>query len=203
VSAGPKTRRGQETRDRIVRSAAELVAARGIEHTSLDDVRAAAGASKSQLYHYFADREALVEAAVECRCAQVLELLTQAFAGMESFGDLEARLRGLVALYEQHPSGCPIGTMANEIASRHERARVTLAEAFGAWEGFYANLFERLRARGDLRSDADPAALATVILAAIEGGQLLSETRKNPAPMRIAIEAALDYTRTFLTTPAQ
>src|SRR6516225_2467679 len=78
----PRTGRGRASRERIVERAAELVAERGVEGTSLDEVLAAAGASKSQLYHYFAGRDELVEAAVARRCAQVLGELTQALGGL-------------------------------------------------------------------------------------------------------------------------
>ena len=74
----PKTRRGRESRDRIIECAATLIADRGVEHVGLDDVPTAAGVGKGQLYHYFADRDALVEAAVARRCAQVQEALADA-----------------------------------------------------------------------------------------------------------------------------
>ena len=48
----PKTGRGRASRERIVERAAELFAERGVAATSLDEVLAAAGAGKSQLYHY-------------------------------------------------------------------------------------------------------------------------------------------------------
>ena len=54
------TARGVATRSRIVEAAADLIYAHGVERTSLDEVMAASGVSKSQLYHYFADRDALV-----------------------------------------------------------------------------------------------------------------------------------------------
>jgi TetR/AcrR family transcriptional repressor of nem operon len=195
VTAQPKTRRGRETRDRIVDCAAELVAARGVEHTSLDDVLAAAGASKSQLYHYFEDRDALVEAAVERRCAQALEQLTATLAGIESLAELEERLEQFVRLFEQSLAGCPIGSLAGEVVGRHEGAWRKVESAFATWEASFAGLFERMRERGELRADADPAILATVLLAALEGGQLLGQTRRNGMPLRIAIAAAIDYAR--------
>ena len=54
------TSRGAATRQRIVDATVTLIYAKGVDGTSLDDVRAVAGVSKSQLYHYFADKEALV-----------------------------------------------------------------------------------------------------------------------------------------------
>jgi len=193
----PKTRRGRESRELIVERAAELIAERGVEHVSLDDVLAAAGAGKSQLYHYFADRDALVEAAVARRCTQVQEALTQMFAGLDSLEELEGRLDDFVVRYEESLAGCPIGRIAADVAGRHEGAQRQVETAFARWQELFSDLFARLRERGDLRSDADPAALATALLAALEGGQLLSQTRKDATPLRIAIGAALGYANTF------
>ena len=60
----PKTARGRAARDRIIQAAAELIGERGVAATSLDDVIDRAGASKSQLYHYFEDRASLLRAVV-------------------------------------------------------------------------------------------------------------------------------------------
>src|ERR1700733_9717299 len=68
-TAGPSprrlTRKGQETRRRIVDAAADLIFERGVAHTTIEDVRAAAAVSSSQLYHYFDDKPALVRAVVD------------------------------------------------------------------------------------------------------------------------------------------
>jgi AcrR family transcriptional regulator len=195
----PKTRRGRETRERIVERAAELVAAHGVEQTSLDDVLAAASASKSQLYHYFADRDALVEAAVERRLEQLCHELARAFATVQSLAELEQRLEGFIVVYQQTLAGCPIGTLANEVAERHDGARRQVENAFGVWEALFTGVFERMRERGELRPDADPTALATTLLAALQGGQLLSQIRRDATSLRVAVAGALGYVRTFAT----
>src|SRR5271154_4948805 len=61
----PLTRKGQETRQRIVAAAADLIFRQGVAHTTIEDVRAAADVSSSQLYHYFDDKPALVRAVVD------------------------------------------------------------------------------------------------------------------------------------------
>ncbi len=199
MSNEPKTRRGRVSRERIVERAAELVAERGVQGTRLDEVLAAAGASKSQLYHYFTDRDQLVEAAVARRCEQVVAGLTETFAEVATLDELERVLAGFIALYEQSPSGCPIGSLASEVADRNEGAREQVVVAFATWERVYAQAFERMRERGELRADASPEALATAVLASLEGGLLLSQTRRDAASLRIAVDAALGYLRTFMS----
>ena len=45
------TAKGEATRARIVEAAADLILARGVGSTSLDDIRAGTATSKSQLFH--------------------------------------------------------------------------------------------------------------------------------------------------------
>ena len=196
----PRTGRGRASRERIVQRAAELFAERGVAGTSLDEVLAAAGAGKSQLYHYFRGRDELVEAAVGLRCTQVLAGLTRALGSVASLADLENALAGFVAGFEQMGlPGCPIGSLATEVAGRNEGARLQTAAAFDAWEGLFADAIGRMRERGELRADAAPGVLATALLASIEGGLVLSQARKDPASLRLAADAGLAGVRAFLS----
>jgi TetR/AcrR family transcriptional regulator, transcriptional repressor for nem operon len=192
----PTTRRGRASRERIVERAAELFAERGIAGTSLDEVLAAAKAGKGQFYHYFRSRDELAAAAVGHRCAHVLAELTQALGSVSSLAQLEQALAGFVAKFEQAGlPGCPIGTLATEVAGRNEGARLQAAAGFDAWERLLADALERMRQRGELRADAEPAELATGLLASLEGGMVLSQTRKDVGSLRIAVEAGLGQVR--------
>ena len=196
----PRTGRGRASRERIVERAAELFAERGVAATSLDEVLAAAGAGKSQLFHYFRGRDELVAAAIQLRCTQVLAGLTQALGTVASLAELEQALAGFADAYEQMGlPGCPIGSLATQVAEHNEDARLQTGAAFDAWEQLFAGALERMRDRGELRADASPAVLATALLASIEGGMVLSQTRKDPASLRIAVEAGLGQVRTHLS----
>ncbi|HYK66994.1 MAG TPA: TetR/AcrR family transcriptional regulator [Streptosporangiaceae bacterium] len=197
----PSTGRGRASRERIVEHAAELFARHGITATSLDDVLAAAGAGKGQFYHYFRSRDELVEAAVGLRCSQVLAELGEALGSVASMAELTLALAGFVHRFEQMGlPGCPIGTLATEVVGHNEGARLHAAAAFDAWEQLFADALARIREQGELRPDASPGQLATALLATIEGGMVLSMTRKDPTPMRVAMEAGLAQIRRF-TTP--
>jgi len=196
----PITRRGRASRERIVERAAELFAERGIAATTVDEVIAAAGAGKGQFYHYFRSRDELAAAAVGFRCAQVVAGLTQALGGVSSLAGLEEALEGFIAGFEQAGlPGCPIGTLATEVAGRNEDARLQAAAGFDAWERLLADALERMRQRGELRADAPAAVLATGLLASIEGGMVLSQARKDMASLRVAVEAGLARVRAWLS----
>jgi len=181
-----------------VERAAELFAARGVAATSVDEVLAAAGAGKGQFYHYFRGRDELAAAAVGFRCAQVVAGLTEALGEVSSLAGLEQTLAGFVAGFEQQGMpGCPIGTLATEVAGRNEEARLQAAAGFDAWERLLAGALERIRQRGELRAGADPAVLATGLLASIEGGMVLSQARQDMTSLRVAVEAGLAPVRAW------
>jgi TetR/AcrR family transcriptional regulator, transcriptional repressor for nem operon len=193
----PKTQRGRATRERLVEVAAHSVAEHGISQLRLDEVLSAAGASKSQMYHYFTDRDGLVEAAVSYRCSEVLTRLESAFAGVESFDDLEAVLSGFADDYAAQLTGCPIGTLAAELTDGPDGAKDLVTDAFGSWEGLLVDALSRIRANGELTSKANPAELAAGLLAAMEGGMLLGQVRRDAAPLRAGLTVGLGYVATF------
>src|ERR1022692_2431660 len=117
------TRKGRETRQRIVDAAADLIFQQGVAHTTIEDVRAAAAVSSSQLYHYFDDKPALVQAVVDHQADTIV-------AGQETF-DLTS-LDGLRAWRDwviEHQrelncsGGCPIGSLGNEPAQNGPQTR--------------------------------------------------------------------------------
>jgi AcrR family transcriptional regulator len=194
ASAQPATVKGRETRERIVRAAAELVAERGVAGTSLDDVRTRAHASKSQLYHYFADRDDLMRAVAGAVSDDVVLGQTELFAQLDTIEGLRAWADALVALQQSRDSkgGCPIGSLAGQLAEQDDGARLALADGLERWESAIREGLERMAARGELRPGADPGALAQRTLAAVQGGLLLTQIRRDPGELRSAMDGALD-----------
>lgn len=190
MPSSPRTARGRATRERIVNAATTLVGERGVAGTSLDDVRELAQASKSQLYLYFADRDELLREVALSTCDTVLDGQAQVLAGFDSLEGIRRYLDALVELQEQREAhgGCPIGSLAGQLAERDEQARLILADGFGRWETSLRDGLESMAGRGELRSDADPALLAKQALTLIQGGLLLSQVHRDPLQMRVAAD---------------
>jgi AcrR family transcriptional regulator len=197
MTSTPATRQGRATKERIVRAAAELIAAQGAAGTSLDDVIAATGASKSQLYHYFGDKHGLVEAVVDHQCATVLGLQTHALASVNDWESLERWARTMVEIMEEQAArgGCPIGTLAAALSDTDERCRASLSEAFQAWRDAIRGALRRLQENGLIASDANLDALTTITLATLQGGLLLSKTSRDVGQLRTALEGAIAQLR--------
>ena len=189
----PRTARGRATRERIVRAAADLVAERGVAGTSLDDVRALAHASKSQLYLYFADRDELLRAVAKSTCDTVLDTQADALADFDSMAGIERYLDAIVALQvERSTPGCPIGSLAGQLIERDDAARLILADGLGRWESSLQAGLEAMSARGLLAPDANPVRLASQTLMLLQGGLLLSQVRRDPTQMRTAADTVLE-----------
>lgn len=203
MTTQPKTRRGQASRERIIAAAATLMFAQGVRGASLDEVIATAGVSKSQLYHYFADKDDLVRAVIARQTARVFAAQEPWLEALDSWAAIEGWFDALVRLQEEQGcvGGCPLGSLASELADQDEDARADLIGSFDAWEGYLARGLERMRARGDVAAMTDPAALAATTMASIQGGLLLTQTRRSARPLRLALDAALAYLRSFAAAP--
>jgi TetR/AcrR family transcriptional repressor of nem operon len=190
----PKTQRGRLTRDRIVAATSQLIAERGTAATSLDDVLELANVSKSQLYHYFADREALLRAVVGHNAKGVLDYVG---GPPESWRAVRSSFDSLVDLQVERRAcgGCPIGSLVGQLAEADEQARHALADAFAGWEGRLRDGLRSLQLQGKLDAGADPDALATATLATIQGGLILTQTRRDPGQLAIALDAAYAHLR--------
>jgi len=198
--AEPQTTKGRATRERVIDTAAALVFERGVAGTSLDDVRASAHVSKGQLYHYFADKDDLVHAVVERTIEQVLAAQPE-LADLSSWTAIRRWFDALVDLQRARNAigGCPIGGLASELAKHDDDARLRLADGYARWEEPLRRGLERMRAAGKLRHSADPARLATATMASLQGGLLLTQTRRDTAQLRLALDAAYAYLRSFAT----
>jgi TetR/AcrR family transcriptional regulator, transcriptional repressor for nem operon len=198
--AGPRlTARGAATRARIVEAAAELMHVRGIAATTMEDVRVASGTSKSQLYQHFPEKSALVGAVIAHQAGAVLERDEQRLARVDSLRGLE-RWRDAILqtnALRQGAYGCRLGSLVTEVADDDEEARTLLAASFQRWEGLFVQGFERMRANGVLRADADPQRLATGLMGALQGGYLLAQAEHDTAPMAVVLDMAIDHVKSY------
>jgi TetR/AcrR family transcriptional repressor of nem operon len=190
----PLTERGQRSRERIVDAAAALVAERGAAGTSLDQILEAAGASKSQLYHYFSDKHDLVRAVIARRVGETVGCHGPLIGNIERLDDIRRWFDWLIAQNEERGCpGCPLGTLASELADCDDTARVDLVRGFDTWMSYVIDGLARVQARGELDEQADPRRLGHAIFASLQGGLLLSKTTKDPQYLSDALDAAYDH----------
>src|ERR1700739_4086435 len=158
--------KGERTRARIVEAPARLVHERGVAGTTLDDVRKVAGVSGSQLSHYFAGKDELVQAVIESQAGVIAGNQRQADLGspdgLRAWRDMviaEARAT-------KGEGGCPLGSLAGQLAATDPRACDLIAAGFDKWQVAISQGLRGLHDAGHLPSGTDPDDLAVTLLAA-------------------------------------
>ncbi|MCH9712652.1 MAG: TetR/AcrR family transcriptional regulator [Proteobacteria bacterium] len=186
----PVTERGRRARAEIVDAAATLIYQRGVRATTLDDVLAAAGCGKSQLYHYFDDKADLVGAVID-RQSEFVLAAQPALLDIDSWATFDQWLGGIVHMHSAPggPFACPLGTLAAELKN-DQAFRPRLEAAFGRWVTQLAEGLRAMRNRGDLVADTDPQRLAANVIAALQGGMLLGRVCADITPILDAADAA-------------
>ncbi len=188
------TEKGRRTRRRIVETAARLMLEQGVAETTVEQVRDAAEVSSSQIYHYFADKQALVLAVIDHESDTIVGMQRPLFDGLDTMDGLRAWRDALVEVQIDRGcrGGCPLGSLGVELAETDERARQRVAAGFARWaDGIHGGL-RSMHAAGRLAPDADPDALAVALLAALQGGLMLTQVTRETRSLEIALDAMLD-----------
>lgn len=191
------TRKGRQTRSRIVATAAGLMFEQGVARTSTEDVRAAAKISNSQLYHYFPGKSALVRAVIDHQTEAVLAGQEPLLSRLDSVEALVA-WRDLFVEGQRRRlclGGCPLGSLVGELAETDDAARTALAEGFLRWHDKIAEGLRAMCQRGDLPAEADPDRLARGLLGAVQGGLLLAQTTRDATALADVLDVAIGHLR--------
>lgn len=187
---GVTTAKGQATRQRIVTAAADLMFRQGVAGTSTPAVRDAAGVSSSQIYHYFADKDALTRAVIAHQTETIVSSQTAMLSRLDSLAALHAWRDVVVQVVRDldYAGGCPLGSLSSELSDHSVPAREAVADGFTQWAGAIRDGLQHMIDCGVLRPDTDPGRLSLAMLAALQGGLLLAQAQRTTA----ALEAGLD-----------
>ncbi|ORB49533.1 TetR family transcriptional regulator [Mycolicibacterium rhodesiae] len=198
------TAKGVQTRDRIVGVAASLMQERGVARTTIEDIQAAAGISSSQLYHYFADKSALVAAVIELQGQRVLDVQHLGLDRVTCVDDLW-RWRDLIIgirTAQNCVGGCPLGSLAADLSETDALARAQLARWFAEWERILRAGLASMASAGQFIDGTDTDRLALALLAATQGGLLLSQVNRDTAALAAAMDTVIAQIGAQLTEAA-
>jgi TetR/AcrR family transcriptional repressor of nem operon len=161
----------------------------GVACTSIEDVQAAAGVSASQIYYYFGGKHGLVRAVINHQCENVLGVQKPLLANLESIEALAAWRDVVVSIHRdgRNQQGCPMGSLTSELSKSAPAARADLLAGFNRWEQALRDGLRAMRERGELPDRVDPER-ALALLAAVQGGLVLTQARRDT----VALEASLD-----------
>ena len=179
--------------DAAVESATRVFWAKGFEHSSLDDLCAATRLNRSSFYAAFGDKRDLYLRALARYEDGSAARIAAALEGRPVRDGVQAFLDGLIDAIVAGPGrrGCFIGNCAAEMARLDRGAAARVRRSLARIETAFRESLERARARGELRREADPEALARFLTAGIQGLRLVGKAN----PDRAALN---DIARTML-----
>ncbi|MDG4789221.1 TetR/AcrR family transcriptional regulator [Micromonospora sp. WMMD1102] len=183
------TRKGAETRHRIVEGAAAEIRERGVAATTLDDVRARTGTSKSQLFHYFPDgKDELLLAVARYEADRVIADQQPQLGDLTSWPAWSAWRDRVVARYLGQGMECPLNGLVAQLGRTTPGARAVVTELLGRWQAELGTGIRHMQRIGEVDPGLDADQAAAALLAGIQGGVLVML-----ATGRIGhLEAALD-----------
>jgi TetR/AcrR family transcriptional repressor of nem operon len=185
VGKGRIITKGEQTRRRIVEAAAPIFNKRGYDGTSLSDLMAATGLRKGGIYRHFSSKEELAAEAFDYTWeaawnARLLHLDEKANA-------LD-KLNQLITNFIDHrspvPGGCPVLNTAVDADDGNPVLRSHAAKALRSWLSRLQAIVELAREQGEAKPEVDSKAVASVIVASLEGALMMSRLQRNDAPLR-------------------
>jgi TetR/AcrR family transcriptional regulator, transcriptional repressor for nem operon len=186
---------GSVTRQRLIESARYLFWERGFAGTSMADLLAHAKVNSGSFYHFFDSKEALLREVLESYLVALHPMIVEpAYAATTKpieriFAILEGYRERIVMTDAQY--GCPLGRLALEIDPENRPAHKLIAENFRGWIDAVRACLQAAK----LPAGTDIEALATYVLATMEGGVMLSRSYGSVDPFDRTVKALREHFR--------
>jgi TetR/AcrR family transcriptional repressor of nem operon len=150
------------------------------------------------VYNHFASKEELSLAAFDYAAALVLKRLVDA---AEAQRDPLRKLGAMIAVYRNVaqspllPGGCPLLNAAIEADDTNPVLRNRVRKAMNGWRALLVRALEEALAAKQL-VPLDPQAFASIVIASLEGGIMLSSLYRDPTHMH----AVVDHLQSWITS---
>ena len=189
------TPKGAATRDRIIEGASAEIREHGVTST-LDDIRARTGTSKSQLFHYFPDgREQLLLAVARYEADRVLADQQPQLGDLTSWDSWLAWRDTVIARYREQGQQCPLSALTTQLGRATPGAQAVITELMGQWQAEIAAGVRYMQAAGEISPDLVPERMAAAVVAGIQGGVVMLMSTGDTTPLEAALDLAIGYLR--------
>jgi TetR/AcrR family transcriptional regulator, transcriptional repressor for nem operon len=191
-------RKGEQTRQEIIRKAAPIFNQKGYDGAALSDLMRATGLEKGGIYRHFGSKQELAGDAFDY--AWKLAMDTR-FEGTEEIPNTVDRLKQIVRNFRDRrtqlvPGGCPLLNTAIDSDDGNPKLRAKARQALSAWLDCMESIAKEGKRRGEIRSDVDSRKLATLIASTLEGSLMVSRLQKKEDSRDLAVRHLEEYLET-------
>ncbi len=204
-----ESRKGAATRERILEIAQHAVLSKGFAATSIEEVIAEAGITKSGFFYHFRDKNELAHEMLRRYSAENEQIFDDIFArGAELSDDpLEAFLIGLKLLAELmkdlpsvHP-GCLISAICYQERLFDREVRDLSAQTVMSWNARFLGYLERISTLHPLSANVELADLAAMLSCIIDGGIIMSKVLHQPDVLERQVLAYRAFVKAAFSRP--
>jgi len=188
--------KGEQTREKILVEARLVFKQKGFGAATINDLLAAAGITKGNLYFHFADKETIGLEVLKREQQSFYRFLDQAFEGGSPIEGLEKLFHSSLDKNRQQGfvGGCLFGNTALEASDTSPVFAAVVQEVFTEWIARVAQVITAAQAAEQIRTDISAEGLAELVVATIEGGIMQARLQKDENPLK----RSLDTLRTLL-----
>ena len=181
-------RKGDQTRQEIIRKAAPIFNQKGYSGTALSDLMRATGLEKGGIYRHFESKQELARDAFDH--AWKLAMDTR-FDGTQEIPNTVDRVIQVVRNFRDRrvglvPGGCPLLNTAVDSDHSNPQLRTKARQALSSWLDRLRSIVEEGQGRGEVRPDVDSAKLATLIASTLEGSSMVGRLQRSDQPLDLA-----------------
>ena len=191
-------RKGEQTRQEIIRKAAPIFNQKGYDGAALSDLMRATGLEKGGIYRHFESKQELAGDAFDH--AWKIAMDTR-FEGTDEIPNTVDRLKQIVRNFRDRrtglvPGGCPLLNTAIDSDDGNPQLREKARKALSSWLERLRKIVEEGQRRGEIRGDVDSSELATLIVSTLEGSLMVSRLQRQDAPRGLACLHLEEYLET-------
>lgn len=188
--------KGEETKNRIIKQAAELFNQQGYAGSSISDIMRVTGLQKGGIYNHFQSKDELALQAFDYAIACISQRTRTALRNRHHAVE---RLKAMIEIshsYIDNPpikGGCPLLNTAVESDDAYPTLRDRAQQAMNSWRNLICHVIEKGITKGEIRPDVDADEIATIIIINLEGAIMMSKLYNNSIHMERAINHLNKY----------
>ena len=177
----------ENTREKILEAAAELVHRKGFNHTGLKEILDASGVPKGSFYFFFKSKEDFGLALVDYYAEGIAAVAGSCFedTSRSPIDRLRSFFQWTYARFEAEgcEKGCPIGNLCQEMSDLSPAFRQKLESVMERMAMGVAGLLHRAKEVGELPDRLDPEETARFITSSWQGALLTMKVVKSLEPL--------------------
>ena len=191
-------RKGERTKQEIIRKAAPIFNEKGYDGAALSDLMRATGLEKGGIYRHFDSKEQLAAEAFDYAWKVALDTR---FEGTQEISNTVDRLKRIVWNFRDQrsglvPGGCPLLNTAIDADDGNTKLRAKALAALRSWLKRLQSVIEEGKRRGEILRGVDSSELGTLIISTLEGSLMVSRLRRKDDARDLASRHLVEYFET-------